>query len=90
MLLIIVTLLQVHGCAVSVPGRALGGVIEGLREGLPEGVHALLAAFHAGVVAFLKAGGGEGAAAQSAQLEAQLPQLRAAALGQNMSAGAES
>ena len=65
----------------SVPGRALGGVIEGLKQGLPEEVHALLVTFHAGVVGYLKAGGGEGAAEQRAQLEEQLVQLRAV-LGQ--------
>ena len=79
---------QVHGCALSVPGRALGGVIEGLKQGLPEGVHALLAGFHAGVVGYLKAGGGEGAAQQKELLDEQLLQLKAAVLGQQVSAEA--
>ena len=66
----------------SVPGRALGGVIEGLRGGLSEEAFALLMAFHAGVVSLLKAGDSPDAAEQRAELLEKLPLLQAADFGQ--------
>ena len=67
----------------SVPGRALGGVIEGLKEGLSKDSFGLLRDFHAGVVAFLKAGSGDAALQQRAALQEKLPQLQAAAVAQH-------
>ncbi|BDA42327.1 E3 UFM1-protein ligase 1 homolog [Coccomyxa sp. Obi] len=77
--------MQVHGCAVSVPGRALSGVIEGLKGGLSEETYDLLFNFHADVVNMLKSGDG----AQSAQLQEKLPLLVAAALGQKVQTAGE-
>lgn len=71
-----------RGCAVSVPGRALGGVIEGLREGLSEEAFALITAYHAGVVSLLKAGDGPDAAEKRAELLEKLPHLQADDFGQ--------
>lgn len=72
---------QVHGHLAAVPGRALGAVIAGLAGGLPPPAHAALAAFHADVVALLRAASGDGgeAAALQAGLSARLPALRAMA-----------
>ena len=79
-----------HGHLAAVPGRALGAVIAGLAAGLPADAHAALAAFHADVVAALRAasggcadpntspGPGDAAALQAA-LAARLPALRALA-----------
>lgn len=78
--------LQVHGCAVSVPGRALGGVIEGLRGGLSEEAFALLTAYHAGVVSLLKAGDSPEAAEKRAELLGRLPLLQAPDLCQTSKA----
>lgn len=79
-----------HGHLAAVPGRALGAVIAGLAAGLPADAHAALAAFHADVVAALRAASGGGAdphpdpgpgdaAALQAALAARLPVLRALA-----------
>lgn len=67
------------------PGRALSGVIEGLKGGLSEETYDLLLNFHADVVNMLKSGDG----AQSAQLQEKLPLLVAAALGQKHQTAAE-
>ncbi len=75
-------LAQVHNCAVSIPGRALGGVIEGLRKDLPEDVYGTVSTFHADVVSLLKAGGSGQAADVEERLKAASPGLRAAALEQ--------
>ena len=72
--------LQVHSCSVSIPGRALGGVIEGLRKDLPEEVYSMVSGFHSDVVTLLKAGG------QAPEVEQRLKEaktkLTAAALEQ--------
>lgn len=72
------------GRAVSLPGRALAAGVELLRAGgqLPQDACQLLADFHAAVVEQLKLqAGGEEAAAQQAQVAAQLeglvPRVRA-------------
>lgn len=72
--------LQVHSCSVSIPGRALGGVIEGMRKDLPEEVYSIVTRFHSDVVTLLKAGG------QAPEVEQRLKEaktkLTAAALEQ--------
>ena len=83
-------LAQVHNCAVSIPGRALGGVIEGLKKELPESVYAALSTFHADVVSLLKAGGPGQAVEVEERLKAASPGLRAAALEQGGFAEASS
>ena len=81
---------RVHGHLTAVPGRALGAVIAGLAAGLPADAHAALAAFHADVVAALRAASGGasepnptpspgGAAVLQEALAARLPALRALA-----------
>ena len=67
-----------HGCVVSVPGRALSGVVACLKGGLSEETHDLLTSFHADVVSMLKSSDGS----QPAELQDKLPLLVAAALGQ--------
>lgn len=67
------------------PGRALNGVIEGLKGGLSEETYDLLFKFHADVVNMLKSGDG----AQSAHLQNMLPRLVAAALGQKVQTAEE-
>ena len=74
--------MQVHSCAVSIPGRALGGVIEGLKIDLPENVYSTVHTFHADVVMLLKAGGPGQAADVEQRLKAASPALRDAALEQ--------
>ena len=66
----------------SIPGRALGGVIEGLKKDLPEDVYGTVSTFHADVVSLLKAGGPGQAADVEHRLKASSPGLRAAALEQ--------
>lgn len=79
-----------HGHLAAVPGRALGAVIIGLAAGLPADAHAALAAFHADVVAALRAAPGGGAdpnpnpgpgdaKTPQEELVARLPALRALA-----------
>ena len=75
-------LVQVHNCAVSIPGRALGGVIEGLKKDLPDDVYGAVSTFHVDVVNLLKAGGPGKAADVEQRLKAASPGLRAAALEQ--------
>ena len=76
--------MQVHNCAISIPGRALNGVIDSLKGGLDEAVFSLVSSFHADVVSLLKAPGPEGgadAAALQERLQQRLPDLVAAAKG---------
>ena len=75
--------MQVWGKAVSLPGRALAPVIERLKlAGMAEPYAAVLAEFHADVVASLTGGGDQ--AELGRKLEAALPRLkRAAGLGGN-------
>jgi hypothetical protein len=83
--------------AVSIPGRAIGGVLAMLQPQLEAQQHELLQAFHEGVVASLKAAPGGGAAAgeqqqqqqqQQQRLAAQVPQLKAlAGVGGGSAAG---
>jgi len=73
---------QVHSCAVSIPGRGLGGVIEGMKKDLPEDVYSIVSRFHADVVSLLKAGGPGKAADVEERLKAAGPALRTAALEQ--------
>lgn len=73
---------QVHSCAVSIPGRALGGVIEGMKKHLPEDVYSIASNFHRDVVTLLKAGGPGKAADVEDRLKAGGPALRIAALEQ--------
>ena len=72
---------QVHHSAVSVPGRALGGVIQALRNDLPEPGHAVLSDFHMDVVALLKAGGPGHAPEVEQRLSKAMPHLKVVALG---------
>lgn len=67
-----------HNCAVSVPGRALSGVIASLKDELSEETFELLSSFHADVVNMLKSRDGS----YEAELQEKLPLLVAAALGQ--------
>lgn len=73
------------GRLVSVPGRALGGVLQRLQLELPEPSYQLLQGFHDAVVESLKLASAEGAesaaraAALGEQLAAQLPALKALA-----------
>lgn len=71
-----------HSCSVSIPGRALGGVIEGLRKDLPEEVYIMVSGFHSDVVTLLKAGGAGQAPEVEQQLKDAKKQLSAAALEQ--------
>lgn len=75
--------MQVWGRAVSLPGRALAPVIERLKTaGMAEPDAAVLAEFHADVVASLTGSGDQ--AELGRKLEAALPRLkRAAGLGGN-------
>lgn len=77
-------MLQVHNAAISIPGRALSGVINSLKKGIDEDVFSLVSGFHADVVSLLKNSGSENdgsAAALQERLQDKLPGLVAAAKG---------
>ena len=56
-------MLQVHGRAVTVPGRALAGIIASLKTSLEPDCFELLQAFHQQVVSHLRAMSTEAASA---------------------------
>ena len=72
---------QVHHSAVSIPGRALGGVIQALRSDLSEPVHAVVGRFHMDVVNLLKAGGPGHAPELEQRLREAMPHLKHIAVG---------
>ena len=73
--------MQVHHSAVSIPGRALGGVIQALRNNLPEHAHAVVSKFHMDVVNLLKAGGPGHAPEVEQRLRVAMPHLKDATVG---------
>ncbi len=72
---------QVHHSAVSIPGRALGGVIQALRSDLPEPGYAVISRFHMDVVNLLKAGGPGHAPELEQTLREAMPHLKDVAVG---------
>ena len=72
---------QVHHNAVSIPGRALGGVIQALRNDLPDPSHAVVSKFHMDVVNLLKAGGPGHAPEFEQRLREAMPHLKDVAVG---------
>lgn len=73
---------QVHGRGLSIPGRAIGAVLDKLKDGLPKESHTLLVDFHAGVVASLRGQSqaeGAGQAAAVAKLQEQLEAVKVVA-----------
>ncbi len=60
----------------SVPGRAIGGVLARLKAELPEDSYTAMAAFHEGVVEALKQGDDSDGQLQE-KLAAQLPGIKA-------------
>ena len=73
--------MQVYHSAVSIPGRALGGVIQALRKDLPEPGYAVISRFHTDVVNLLKAGGPGHAPELEQSLKEAMPHLKDAAVG---------
>ena len=73
--------MQVHHSAVSIPGRALGGVIQALKPDLPEPGYAVISKFHMDVVSLLKAGGPGHAPKLEQSLREAMPHLKDVAVG---------
>lgn len=78
------SMLQVHSKAITIPGRALAGVIAELKAAMPES-HQLLDSFHQDVVACLKAMSANDAQNNNTnelqtRLEGKLEDLKALAL----------
>lgn len=89
-LLVPLLVIKAHYKLVSVPGRAIGGVLALLQPALAEGVHQAVLAFHEAVVESLKlmsqghqeGSGGAGRLAHVNEgLQAQLPLVREMVLG---------
>ena len=73
--------MQVHHSAVSIPGRALGSVIQALKHHLPEPGCAVISKFHMDVVDLLKAGGPGHAPEVEQRLREAMPYLKDVAVG---------